>query len=867
MFGLACALALAAGQASDLAANQASSQQARDSTLGMIEYQTFMALPQEHQRLIIGRLEAGELTEEVVATLPDWLTRQLDPDSEYQHNLKHGGEPGDYSVVSHLISRDAFEAMPNMHQRSLVGVYQKSLELGHPVAALCFAPGTPVEVVNAFSLASAGGSPDFQPGTRWSTTASGSFPGAGTPVVLTWSIVPDGTPVDGNIVGINVSGNSSLRAFLNGIYGSQATWQALYQQMFDRWAELGGLSYIYEPNDDGSILNTAPGALGVRGDLRMSGIVIDGNSGILAYNNFPSDGDMVIDTGDNFYTVTSSNSLRLRNVLAHEHGHGQGIFHVCPANQTKLMEPFISTAYNGPQLDDVLATQWHYGDNDESNDTVATATNLGSLGLGGSLQRSTLSIDRNNDTDYYAITLTQAGQLTATMTPTGANYSQGTQTSACDSGTAFNSLAQANLDIAILASNGTTVLASASAGAIGAPDVAQFEAAPGNYYIRIRQTTSAAAIQAYRLNLGVTFPGISISLPGGTPSQLDPGVAESFPVTITPGNESIVGAPQLLYRTTPGGAFSAVNLVANGGTSYTATIPGLDCSAQPQFYISAVGSVTGANVSPIGAPATLYSAYVGEYVTAFEDNFQTNKGWIVTNDASLTDGPWTRGVPVNGGRGDPTADGDGSGACYVSDNVAGNSDIDGGATYVTFPALNLSSPYQLSFQYWLNDFTGGALTADDYFRCQVATDAAGTNWTTLFDIRTASATWRSQTVTLPAGPTVRVRFVASDLGTQNVVESGLDAVVIRALTCTNPPSCVPDLTTGAIAGQPGYGVPNGVLNNDDFFYYLAQFAAGNLAVADLTTGAIAGQPGYGVPNGIINNDDFFYYLAIFAAGC
>ncbi len=81
------------------------------------------------------------------------------------------------------------------------------------------------------------------------------------------------------------------------------------------------------------------------------------------------------------------------------------------------------------------------------------------------------------------------------------------------------------------------------------------------------------------------------------------------------------------------------------------------------------------------------------------------------------------------------------------------------------------------------------------------------------------------------------------------------------------PTCQPDLTTGAIAGQPGYGTPNGVLNNDDFFYYLAQFAAGNLAVADLTTGAIPGQPGYGVPNGVLNNDDFFYYLAIFAAGC
>ena len=82
-----------------------------------------------------------------------------------------------------------------------------------------------------------------------------------------------------------------------------------------------------------------------------------------------------------------------------------------------------------------------------------------------------------------------------------------------------------------------------------------------------------------------------------------------------------------------------------------------------------------------------------------------------------------------------------------------------------------------------------------------------------------------------------------------------------------PDTCVPDLTSGAIAGQPGYGVPNCALNNDDFFYYLAQFAAGNTAVADLTTGAIPGTPGYGVPNGVLNNDDFFYYLSLFAQGC
>lgn len=91
-------------------------------------------------------------------------------------------------------------------------------------------------------------------------------------------------------------------------------------------------------------------------------------------------------------------------------------------------------------------------------------------------------------------------------------------------------------------------------------------------------------------------------------------------------------------------------------------------------------------------------------------------------------------------------------------------------------------------------------------------------------------------------------------------------LVVTELYVTALP-CKPDVTAGAVAGQPGYGVPNAIINNDDFFYFLSQFSAGNIAVCDLTTGAIPGQPGYGVPNGLITNDDFFYFLSQFAAGC
>ncbi|MCA9288501.1 MAG: hypothetical protein KDA05_07945 [Phycisphaerales bacterium] len=81
------------------------------------------------------------------------------------------------------------------------------------------------------------------------------------------------------------------------------------------------------------------------------------------------------------------------------------------------------------------------------------------------------------------------------------------------------------------------------------------------------------------------------------------------------------------------------------------------------------------------------------------------------------------------------------------------------------------------------------------------------------------------------------------------------------------PSCRPDLTTTAIPGEPGFGEPDGVLTNDDFFFYLLAFAEADLGVADLTTTAIPGTPGYGEPDGVLTNDDFFYYLNLFAEGC
>ena len=107
----------------------------------------------------------------------------------------------------------------------------------------------------------------------------------------------------------------------------------------------------------------------------------------------------------------------------HEAMHGIGIEHVDSSSSGFLeSEPVVSTSFDGPQLDDLLAIQRHYGDFREKNggnDTFDVVTSLGTvttsqsrqLGtLGGSTVISSshtdfLSIDDNSDIDFFSLTI------------------------------------------------------------------------------------------------------------------------------------------------------------------------------------------------------------------------------------------------------------------------------------------------------------------------------------------------------------------------------------------------------------------------------------------------------------------------------
>lgn len=90
--------------------------------------------------------------------------------------------------------------------------------------------------------------------------------------------------------------------------------------------------------------------------------------------------------------------------------------------------------------------------------------------------------------------------------------------------------------------------------------------------------------------------------------------------------------------------------------------------------------------------------------------------------------------------------------------------------------------------------------------------------------------------------------------------------VIPASGFVHEVPCPADLTGSIDPNDPGYGVPDGVVDANDFFFYLDLFSAGDVS-ADLTGSIDPNDPGYGVPDGTLDSNDFFFYLALFSAGC
>ena len=103
----------------------------------------------------------------------------------------------------------------------------------------------------------------------------------------------------------------------------------------------------------------------------------------------------------------------------------------------------------------------------------------------------------------------------------------------------------------------------------------------------------------------------------------------------------------------------------------------------------------------------------------------------------------------------------------------------------------------------------------------------GSTWQTVEVVTENAGEWVTKTFTINSlitpTDTMKIRFIASDLGEGAVVEAAIDLLVVGGVACDDAPICIGDLTSdGLVAGDDiglllamwGTADPEGDLDND-----------------------------------------------------
>jgi len=282
---------------------------------------------------------------------------------------------------------------------------------------------------------------------------------------------------------------------------------------------------------------------------------------------------------------------------------------------------------------------------------------------------------------------------------------------------------------------------------------------------------------------GVCQAGID---PGSLPAYVPEGQATLLTITVI--GTPVAGSVMLQYRLA-GGAFTPVPMNSVGGNDYAALLPAAACSDTPELYFSYDDTSCGSVTSPLGAPADVYSIGVGDPVVSWEDDFESDLGWVATSSGA-TSGFWQRGVPVNDGgwQYDPPSDGDGSGSAYLTQNVAGNTDVDAGSVTLTSPSFDATNAgLEYLYYLYLTDASG-----TDRLLVEANNNGGSGAWVTIAVHDTnGSTSWRTHTISagalaaagVPGTANMRVRFTANDGDPQSIAEAGVDGFRALGIDC------------------------------------------------------------------------------------
>ncbi|MED6335125.1 MAG: trypsin-like peptidase domain-containing protein [Planctomycetota bacterium] len=293
---------------------------------------------------------------------------------------------------------------------------------------------------------------------------------------------------------------------------------------------------------------------------------------------------------------------------------------------------------------------------------------------------------------------------------------------------------------------------------------------------------------------GVCASGLSVI--GELPGNLTPGQATSINLEVT---GSVVPGSANLHVRYNGGVFLEIPMPEQGTGLYRAVLPPPVCGATPEFYFSVDNVACGTVTLPANAPIETFTASVGTATTVFADDLEADSGWSggVAGDTATT-GQWTRVNPIGT---DAQPEDDHTPApgtiCWVTGQGSnggsvGENDVDGGFTTLESPILDLSAATDplVSYWRWYSNTEGGSPNAD-VLVIDVSADG-GASWTNVETIGPSGAGtnggWIAHQFRLLdlVAPTaqVRLRVIASDLGSGSIVEAALDDLEVFDVACT-----------------------------------------------------------------------------------
>ena len=279
--------------------------------------------------------------------------------------------------------------------------------------------------------------------------------------------------------------------------------------------------------------------------------------------------------------------------------------------------------------------------------------------------------------------------------------------------------------------------------------------------------------------------------PSGLPATVAPGVPAPIEVEI-----DAVGAPPNAATVTrlaaiDGGMPASQTLTDGGGGLFSGTLPPASCGSVIELSFSADNTLGTNFVDPPDAPAETYRIDIASsIVSIFDDNFDLDMGWTVTN-TNVLGGAWERGDPIGTGA-QPEFDATGAldGSCFFTGQgfIGGDlddADLDGGPTVLTSPPMDVSPDGAVvSYAYWFfNSNEDG-----DTMIVEISND--GVNWVEARRYEALFGHWledrfHTADFVVPSTQT-QVRFSVADDPNTSITEAAIDNFSVYALECDAP---------------------------------------------------------------------------------